>query len=260
MWAVRSFGFLACATLIAVPSTLDASCCTGQRGNIDCSADNTIDIGDLTVLIDFLYVSNAPLCCADEANTDNDPLAQVDIGDLTALVNFLYVSGSALAMCEATAGGFVGGSSCKSWTAYRLPSDTSADLGCITYTYDDNYTLTIKHVNAGFNCCPVLAANVFVIDDTIKIHELDSVINPCMCLCLFDMDYEITNLAPGIYWFIVAEPYRPNTDPALQFELDLSMPSEGVRCVPRTQYPWGYFELPPAGQEFPLPAVFDTGS
>jgi hypothetical protein len=33
----------------------------------DVNCDNSVDIGDLTVLVDHLFISNAPLCCTFEA-------------------------------------------------------------------------------------------------------------------------------------------------------------------------------------------------
>ena len=77
-----------------------SSCCSGMTGNVDCSPNGSIDIADLTSLIDYLYVSLSPLCCVGEANTDGDPASVIDIADLTRLIDFLYVSFTAPAGCE----------------------------------------------------------------------------------------------------------------------------------------------------------------
>jgi hypothetical protein len=225
------------------PTAAQADCCEGMRGNIDCSTDNLVDIGDLTALIDYLYIQQTPLCCRNEANVDNDESGFIDIGDLTELIGYLYNNGVSVSMCQNAVGTFSGGTSCKSMVASRTPSDTTGDFGCIEYNYDESYKLTIKHVNAGFNCCPVLLATVNIHDSVITIQEVDSLFNGgCRCLCLFDMDYEITNLQPGIYHLTVIEPYLHQDDPPLEFELDLRGPTKGIYCEPRAYYPWGVYE------------------
>jgi hypothetical protein len=77
-----------------------ANCCVGLTGNIDCSPSGTIDIADLTALIDNLYISLSPLCCVGEANLDGDPEGVIDISDLTRLIDFLYISFATPGGCE----------------------------------------------------------------------------------------------------------------------------------------------------------------
>lgn len=74
-----------------------ATCCIGTVGNVDCDGAQNVDIGDLTVLVDNLFVSFAPLCCSDEADLDHN--GSIDIGDLTLLVDNLFVSFTPLAGC-----------------------------------------------------------------------------------------------------------------------------------------------------------------
>jgi hypothetical protein len=69
----------------------DTCCCIDTTGNYDCDPANLVDIGDLTRLIDFLYISNDRLCCIAGANVDGDNENLVDIGDLTALISYLYI-------------------------------------------------------------------------------------------------------------------------------------------------------------------------
>jgi len=76
----------------------DACCCVSPTGNVDCDAVGGIDIGDLSALIDFLYISFTPLCCPAEANTDGQP--GIDISDLSALIDYLYISFTPTAGCE----------------------------------------------------------------------------------------------------------------------------------------------------------------
>jgi hypothetical protein len=78
----------------------DACCCVGTVGNIDCDSQDLVDIGDLTALIDYLYMSKAGLCCPGEGNVDGDAGGLVDIGDLTALIDHLYISRQPPAGCQ----------------------------------------------------------------------------------------------------------------------------------------------------------------
>ena len=75
------------------------NCCIGDRGNVNCSMEQEPDVSDISRLIDFLYLSHAPLCCPDEADCDasgGDP----DITDIVALINHLYIDHRKLAPCQ----------------------------------------------------------------------------------------------------------------------------------------------------------------
>ncbi len=92
------------------PTTTDGSvdpphgCCVGTSvGNMDCVA-GVVDMGDLTILIDHLFISLDPLCCVDEGDVDlsgqPEPLpADVDMGDLTVLIDHLFISLNPLPAC-----------------------------------------------------------------------------------------------------------------------------------------------------------------
>jgi choice-of-anchor B domain-containing protein len=76
------------------------ACCVSPVGNVDDSPGDVVDIGDLTALIDYLYISRVVPSCFPEANIDGSIDGIVDIGDLTALVSYLYLqSGFALPAC-----------------------------------------------------------------------------------------------------------------------------------------------------------------
>jgi hypothetical protein len=75
-------------------------CCAGIAGNVDADPNEIVDIGDLTRLIDFLYISTTELTCPEEGNVDGDPDGLVDIGDLTALIDYLYISTAPPAACQ----------------------------------------------------------------------------------------------------------------------------------------------------------------
>ncbi len=74
-------------------------CCRGMTGNVDCDVADFVTMGDLTVLIDHLFISLEPLCCPDEANMDLIPGHEVTMGDLTVLIDHLFISLDPLPPC-----------------------------------------------------------------------------------------------------------------------------------------------------------------
>ena len=81
----------------AITASTGSGCCVGTIGNIDCSPDDAVSLGDLTVMIDHLFVSFDPLCCEAEANLDG--VEGVSLGDLTVLIDHLFVSFEELPSC-----------------------------------------------------------------------------------------------------------------------------------------------------------------
>ena len=81
-----------------------ATCCIGSVGNVDGSLDDAVSLGDLTVMIDHLFVSFDDVPCPPEADVDlsGAPLAENDditLGDLTVLIDHLFVSFEDLPPC-----------------------------------------------------------------------------------------------------------------------------------------------------------------
>jgi hypothetical protein len=110
----------------------------------------------------------------------------------------------------------------------------------VSFEYNEFGTLSINHSDAGFNCCPGELGASFVIDgNTITITETEDLSGGgCHCLCLFDLEYWITNVPPGEYDIVINGPYLPAGDQPLEFTLDLSSPTDGMHCAARTGYPW----------------------
>lgn len=73
------------------------SCCIGFVGNVDNDIAQSVDIADLTVLVDHLFITFSPLACEPEADIVAD--ASIDIADLTALVDHLFISFTPLNGC-----------------------------------------------------------------------------------------------------------------------------------------------------------------
>jgi len=74
-------------------------CCVGTSGNVDGDPSDLVDIGDLTALIDYLFITFAVPECLAEANVDGDLAAVIDIGDLTALIDYLFITFAPPADC-----------------------------------------------------------------------------------------------------------------------------------------------------------------
>ena len=63
------------------------NCCTGIKGNIDLSQDNSIDIADLVLLVDYIFVNvgNVQLPCQQQAELAGN--YNIDISDLVRLID-----------------------------------------------------------------------------------------------------------------------------------------------------------------------------
>jgi hypothetical protein len=73
--------------------------CCAVMGNVDGSGDGLVTMGDLTVLIDNLFITLTPLACNDEGNVDLSPDGLVTMGDLTVLIDNLFITLSPLPTC-----------------------------------------------------------------------------------------------------------------------------------------------------------------
>jgi len=109
---------------------------------------------------------------------------------------------------------------------------------CVSFSYDGDGTLMIKHINAGFNCCPGrITAEIEINENRITIVEKESE-SGCHCLCLYDLDYKIENLPPGEYIFQIVEPYISAEDAPIEITLKLKSAIPWDYCFPRKNYPW----------------------
>jgi hypothetical protein len=67
-------------------------CCIDLSGNVDGTIDDNVDIGDLTAMIDYLFITFTPPSCMGEANIDGSENLLVDLGDLTGLIDYLFIT------------------------------------------------------------------------------------------------------------------------------------------------------------------------
>jgi len=160
--------------IIAVPSQAQFLCG-------DVNETETINVADLVYMVDYVFRGGAePL---PYLSGDCDLNGEVNISDLVFLVNFLFKGGPE--PCSEPCGSMV------SYTGCLKSVDTiESNWDCIEYEYNGGNLLTLKHVNAGFNCCPVIGVDISVEDNLIMIVESETYdsLGPCYCLCLFDLD------------------------------------------------------------------------
>lgn len=202
----------------------------------DANSSGAVDIDDVVHLIDYIF-SAGPAPVPIEAG-DADCSNEVDIDDVVYLIAYIFDGGPEPCADPDPSGSLVGAFGCKmSQTGFR-DDDSLWFRDCIEYQYDGEGTLTLRHINAGFNCCPEIAVDIRFDGDTIIIEDIE-LSGDCDCICLFDLDYEIVNLATGTYAVTVIEPYVEPGDDPLEFVVDLSSAASGVFCVYRYHYPWG---------------------
>ena len=71
------------------------ACCVGSRGNVDNDPEDIVSLGDLTALVDVLFISLSDPECWYEANVDAsqpEGPGSISLGDLTALIDVLFIS------------------------------------------------------------------------------------------------------------------------------------------------------------------------
>jgi len=118
-------------------------------------------------------------------------------------------------------------------------SDVPNTQSCINWAYDNSTgVLSVKHINAGFNCCPdKLSCDVSLVGDTLVINEKEKSAL-CDCDCLFDLFIEVNHLEPQGYFIRIGEPYCGDQQ-KLIFRVDLVNEPTGTFCAARNWYPWG---------------------
>jgi hypothetical protein len=136
-------------------------------------------------------------------------------------------------------GSIINHSECKGLNSGGLKSEYPDTVSCVHYNYDTaNKTLTMKHINAGFNCCPEqIYCEISENNDTIIISEFEKE-QSCNCNCLFDLDILLNGVEENIYFVRFIEPYVGGQE-ELIFQMDLTIGNENEYCVIRKGYPWG---------------------
>ena len=70
-------------------------CCLGQRGNVaDPTSELSMSLGDLTALIDHMFITLQPLPCWQEANLDEskpEGPSSISLSDLSRMIDLLFI-------------------------------------------------------------------------------------------------------------------------------------------------------------------------
>jgi hypothetical protein len=83
-----------------VPGIVGQSvCCVGSVGNINGDPAELVTIGDLSMLIDLLFINIGDPDCKEEANVNGDPEGMITIGDVSALIDHLFINRLPLLDC-----------------------------------------------------------------------------------------------------------------------------------------------------------------
>ena len=80
-----------------------ASCCQGRVGDANASGDDDPTIGDISSIIDMLFLTGTEVECMPEADINqtggSNPVADdITIGDVSELVDYLFITGSSLGL------------------------------------------------------------------------------------------------------------------------------------------------------------------
>jgi len=136
-------------------------------------------------------------------------------------------------------GSLIKNSGCKEKKSSTDSIPTPDSLSCAEYLFNASTNkLIIKHLNAGFNCCPEnILCEVTTVADTIIITESEKA-HLCDCDCLYDLEIEITGVESKEYMIKFIEPYCDNQE-QLIFGVNFSTETAGSFCVKRNHYPWG---------------------
>jgi bacillolysin len=81
----------------------DACCCVGSVGDVNADGASEPTIGDVSTVIDFLFLSGNPLSCYNEADVNqsgsgNAGPSDITISDVSVLIDFLFITGSSLGL------------------------------------------------------------------------------------------------------------------------------------------------------------------
>jgi len=87
-----------CGLLIGAEA-VGCDCCV-IRGDINHDGHPTIDISDLNLLIEYMFLSGTTPQCYDEADVDHSDTCPVDISDLIYLIDFMFVGGPEPLPCQ----------------------------------------------------------------------------------------------------------------------------------------------------------------
>jgi hypothetical protein len=128
-------------------------------------------------------------------------------------------------------GGIITASSGCTSNAPGLKADAVYEDNKTYVIYDySGTTLSLKHINAVFNCCPSsITATAAVSAGSIVINESeDTSQQVCSCVCQYNLDLQVDGVVAGTYVITFNEPYFHELDPVIEFTADLVTQPSGT--------------------------------
>lgn len=71
----------------------------GYTGNVNCDDQGKVNLTEIIILIDHVYLAKQPLCCMANGNTDGDLDNKINLADITRLIDHVYISKTRTAAC-----------------------------------------------------------------------------------------------------------------------------------------------------------------
>ncbi|MCK5125441.1 MAG: hypothetical protein KAR42_04235 [candidate division Zixibacteria bacterium] len=202
----------------------------------DANGDGGANVADVVFMINNIFRDGPAPQPIEVGDVNGDD--SYNVSDAVSIVNYIFRGG--LINCPNWVIYQNPGRACKKYLTRDLPDSIPTNMDCIWIEYDGVSLLKIFHGNTGFNCCIMeMVASASVSANEIVVHE-DHVLfmGGCECLCLYDFEYYIQNLPPGIYTLTIIGRY-PIDSENHSYELDLTHPTTGGACIERSIYPWG---------------------
>jgi hypothetical protein len=87
------------------PAPCGGGCCSNRVGDANGSGGDEPTIGDVSAIIDALFITNGPgsIACLAEADVNqsggaNPGFADISIGDISTLIDYLFITGPTLGL------------------------------------------------------------------------------------------------------------------------------------------------------------------
>lgn len=197
----------------------------------DANHDNNANVADVVYIVNNIFMGGPDPYMPEAAEVNADD--SYNLGDAVTIIDYIFRGGQVRCQPAIVYQNPVE-LTCKSST--KDGSEILEVSECVHFEYDGVSLLHIMHENTMFNCCPLqFEASVELSGMEIIATETEVTIDGgCMCLCLFDFDYYIQNIPPGVYTLTVYGAYI-TTLPPLTFQIDLTEAGTGTGCIVR---PW----------------------
>jgi uncharacterized protein (TIGR02145 family) len=132
-------------------------CCVGRVGDANGSGEDEPTIGDVSTMIDALFISGNPdvIACLAEADINqsggpNPQAKDITIGDISALIDYLFITGSSIGLAECLTPPVLMTAVVSGIT------ETTAECGG-TITSDGGVAVTVRGVCWSTNPTPTIA-------------------------------------------------------------------------------------------------------